>query len=414
MEKIFSEVIKRYKVSSAEYEEIRRKAESVMEKIMKMARKKKYMIEVVLGGSLAKGTILKNDFDVDLFVIFELCYSDRDLSAMLESLIYEFKPIKIHGSRDYFNFSHKGINYELVPVLKVRDVSQAANVTDMSPLHVKWIKKKVKGNKKLVDEIVLAKVFCKANRLYGAESYIRGFSGHVLDILIIYYGSFVKMLKASAEWKEYQVIDVEGHGDLSKLNESKISPLIVIDPVYPMRNASNALSKKKMMLFAKKAKDFLAKPSIDFFEKKQLCLEDIKKKYKDKRIFFIKMSTNPGKKDIVGARLLKCHEHILKQLKKHDFDVISSGWEYDRKTNAKMYFVLPLENLDKQFERGGPPLSSKKNAEKFREKHKNAYERNSRLYAKVERDFTDPAGLIDSILKSEYIKSRTTKTEVKR
>jgi tRNA nucleotidyltransferase (CCA-adding enzyme) len=414
MEKIFTEVIKRYKVSSAEYDEIRSKAGSVMEKIKEMARKKKYMIEVVLGGSLAKGTILKNDFDVDLFVIFELCYSDRDLSTMLESLIYEFRPERVHGSRDYFNFTHKGINYEIVPVLKISDVRQAANVTDMSPLHVKWIKEKTKGNKNLVDEIILAKVFCKANRLYGAESYIRGFSGHVLDILIIYYGSFVKLLQGSGEWKKNQVIDVEKHGDFSKLNESKISPLIVIDPVYPMRNASNALSLEKMMLFKKKAKDFLAKPTISFFEKKTLNLKDIRKKHKDKRIFFITMNTKPGKKDIVGARLLKCYEHILKQLQKHEFEVISSDWEYDCKTEAVMYFVLPPENLDMMPERPGPPAIAGKNAERFKEKHKDAYERKGRLYAKIKRDFVDPARLIDSILKSGFIRSRTTKTEVKR
>ena len=55
-------------------------------------------------------------------------------------------------------------------------------------------KKKIKG--KILDEIRLAKAFCHANGCYGAESYIKGFSGYALELLVYHYGSFQKFVKA--------------------------------------------------------------------------------------------------------------------------------------------------------------------------------------------------------------------------
>ena len=54
--------------------------------------------------------------------------------------------------------------------------------------------------KKMKDKDVLlgiriAKAFCHANNSYGAESYINGFSGYALELLVYYYGSFLKFIK---------------------------------------------------------------------------------------------------------------------------------------------------------------------------------------------------------------------------
>ena len=76
-------------------------------------------------------------------------------------------------------------------MLNIKKGSDALNVTDFSPLHVDWVNKNVK---RLRDDIRLAKRFCKVNKLYGAESYIRGFSGYALELLISYYGGFLRFL----------------------------------------------------------------------------------------------------------------------------------------------------------------------------------------------------------------------------
>ena len=143
-----------------------------LNKVNAELKSNKLNAEAVLGGSLAKDTYLQ-DTDVDIFVKFNLAYKNKDISQLLEKALKKFKPIKVHGSRDYFHIKE----YELVPVLDCKDSSEIMNVTDVSPLHVNWIKKHIKNK---ADEIRLVKQFCKANGVYGAESNINGFSGYIL------------------------------------------------------------------------------------------------------------------------------------------------------------------------------------------------------------------------------------------
>ena len=96
----------------------------------------------------------------------------------------------IHGSRDYFQINEsKDFVIELIPVIKATDPKKAENITDLSYSHVKYINKKIK-NQKILDEIKIAKAFCYATKTYGAESYINGFSGYSLELLIYHYKSF--------------------------------------------------------------------------------------------------------------------------------------------------------------------------------------------------------------------------------
>ena len=83
---------------------------------------------------------LVSDHDVDIFVRFDLEYAVEEelISDFLEEALKIFNPERIHGSRDYFQFPYKGLDFEIVPVLAVEDASQALNVTDMSPLHVEY------------------------------------------------------------------------------------------------------------------------------------------------------------------------------------------------------------------------------------------------------------------------------------
>ena len=61
--------------------------------------------------------------------------------------------------------------------------------------------KKVRS-KKILDEIKIAKAFCHANNCYGAESYINGFSGYGLELLVYYYGGFLRFIKAVSKMKD--------------------------------------------------------------------------------------------------------------------------------------------------------------------------------------------------------------------
>ena len=199
------ELLERVKKDIKPDTKVLKQVDDTVKKINLLLKKKNINAECVKGGSVAKGTFLRGDFDVDLFVRFDYAYKDQDISKILKYALRPLKPETVHGSRDYFHVKNN-LLFEIVPVLMITDYKKAVNVTDMSPLHVDYVLKHINKNPELADEIRLAKQFCKANKVYGAESYINGFSGHVLDILIIYYSSFEKLLMQASVWGN-KVID---------------------------------------------------------------------------------------------------------------------------------------------------------------------------------------------------------------
>ena len=372
-----------------------------LKKLEKQLKKLKVKAKPILGGSFAKDTWLISDHDVDVFVAFDLKYKDQDMSGLLGKALRPWKPIRIHGSRDYFQIRSK-ISYEIIPVLAIKKASEAMNVTDFSPKHVSWVNKK---GKNLKDDIRLLKKFCKAQRLYGAESYIRGFSGHVVDILVIYYGGFIKLLRASKKWKPKTVLDynkVYKGKALLVLNESKIQgPLVLIDPMQNERNAAAALTTENYDKFIKAAKSFLAKPSKNFFEEK---LPDFKV-LKSKGAIIVDAKTVTGKEDVSGAKMVKAFDHIRKELEKHGFKTVDSGWTWKKK-DARFWYLTKEKILPKTWERKGPPVKLEENAKAFKKKHRKVKVVKGKLIATIPRIHRTPESIVKHVLKDKYLKDK--------
>jgi len=380
--------------------------------------------ECVIGGSFAKNTHLKGDHDVDLFVRFNYeIYEKDDISRILGKII-PFENVKLHGSRDYYNFIWSKLDYEIIPVLKLDKYDFSKNVTDMSPLHVAYVNKHVKKNPGLNDEIRLAKQFCKANKIYGAESYIQGFSGHVIDLLVIHYGSFLNFINNASKWSNRVVIDMEKHlsNPLKELNKAKIqSPLVLVDPIQPNRNAAAALSDDKFELFKTRCKEFLKTDSEDFFKYIQPYVEDLEKKAGDNYLFIFNLWPFKNKNDVMGAKLKQVHEHIFTKLAEKEWKVVEADWDYFKEQKSRKkdpylkphgthYFIIQSE-VNPFIIRRGPPLTQRSDVNKFTKVNKNTYVSGDRVYAKIPRKYTNPLDLIKDILKQSYIKDRIKKHE---
>ncbi len=410
--KLLDEVKKGLKPKDSVIKEV----DGMLKSINGSLKKKKISAKAVAGGSIAKDTNLAEDFDIDVFVKFSYSkYKEKDLSELLEKALKHLKPARLHGSRDYFQIKGK-LNFEIVPVLDVKDPNKALNVTDMSPLHVLWVDKMLKKKPSLKDEIRLAKQFCKAQRCYGAESYINGFSGHVLDILVIHYGSFLGLLKASQKWKHGKLKTVVDFYDKHKgnalfnLNSSKImNSLVVIDPVLPDRNAAAAVVDEKMIAFIKAAKSFLKKPSKRFFVMQEL---DAKKLAGKNKLVVLKVKPKRGTDDVVGTKLLKAFEHVKAQIIENDFELLKSDWEWNKKNDAMFYFVCKKDKLDLRKRVKGPPKSIKHHVMKFKKKHNKTFIEDKIYYAEVKRKYVDLHKLIKDLIKSDYVKQKTTKMSV--
>ena len=411
---------------------IMRRVKDIIGTIEKQIAAQGVSAQVMLGGSLAKQTNLPGDHDVDLFVVFDTQkHHGDDLSELLERLLTPFGVERLHGSRDYFQISgdeahagrksagkapHPGqrrMNVEIVPVLRIASASEARNVTDCSPLHVDWFAKQCRKRPGLSDQVRLAKQFCKAARCYGAESYIRGFSGHVLDILCAHYGSFAGLLEASRCWKEQHIIDsndVHKGNALHNLNTAKIeSGLIVIDPLDPSRNAAAALDWKQCRRFMDAADTFLRKPSLSAFTKTPRTPETLLRQAGKDILLLVAFRSLPGKRDVVGSKLVKALTHLERQLEANDFHVREADMEWDgAPENGKglFFFIVKKEKRGTHHILEGPPARAREHAKRFRERHASVVEKDGRLYAKETYAFASADAALRTALRDPYVKER--------
>ncbi len=391
MKKVLDEASERVKPTKEEISEIQENLKEIRKKILKSIKKKKTNVEFFIGGSYAKGTLVKKDkYDIDIFLRFDKKYSSEDISKLAEKILRDanLRFEIIHGSRDYFRIKiHETLSFEIVPVVKIDIYDEAENVTDLSYSHVEYINKKIK-RKRVKNDVRLAKAFCYANDVYGAESYIKGFSGYSLELLVYNFQSFRmflnEMIKVKPKKKE--VIDIEYHHKgrkniLLDLKESKLqSPVILIDPTFKYRNVLAALSNETFRKFQIAAKRFLEKPSLSFFEKKDFDYDTFRKNAKKKKHEFqiINIETNKQPGDVAGSKLLKFYNHLSKEISEY-FVIEESGFDYNKKQAAKCFFSVRKERrvLIK-----GPKLNDKKNVKRFQKKHKNTYKKSGRWMAK--------------------------------
>ena len=403
MKQILKDVLSEVKPSKEEEKIIADKINRVLSKIQKAIPEAK----VILGGSGEKGTWLKDAHDVDIFVKFPLDkYKSKsdDLSDILEKKLKKlFKLDRLHGSRDYFQTVREGFTFEIVPIIDIKDADSALNITDVSPLHAKWVKK----YSKYADEIRLTKQFFKSAKVYGAESYINGFSGYICEIITIYYKGFSKMVKSVAKWTPKVVVDTEKYyknknDALFSVDKAKtIGPLVIIDPVQASRNAAAAVSLEKFNALVKYSKDFVKKPVKSFFEIKRIDVTKLKKGAGKNELFIFEVNASLGKEDVVGCRLLKSFNHIEKEIVDKEFGLVFSDWEW--KNKARFYFIIKKEKLSEKKKITGPPKRIKFHAEKFRKEHEKVYEKGKTLFAEEKREFRNADKLMDAMLKDNYI-----------
>jgi tRNA nucleotidyltransferase (CCA-adding enzyme) len=360
-------------------------------------------VNFLVGGSYAKGTWLKGKPDIDIFARFNYeKYNDKDISKELKKLLRKKKinSETIHGSRDYFQTKIEGFVFEIIPVLDIKKSNKSKNVTDVSPLHVRYIKKH--ATEKIKNDIRLLKKLCKSHDLYGAESYIKGFSGYVLEVLTVHYGSLKKLINAVKKWDEKEIIDPARHYDskkdvLSELNRSKKeSPLILIDPVQKERNLAAALSNRKYGELIKLANTYDG--SKEFFVKKEVNPD----KLKGYTVFKIKPLDK--KIDIAGAKLLKALEKTKKAAEREGLKVKDYGWKWE---DEHAYFWFKTNKLEKIKKHYGPQTKQKSNLENFKKKWKGKriYKEKGKVYIKIKRTKTTSKDVLQEILKNQDIKN---------
>jgi len=337
MKSILASELERISLSSGEILRLKKIADGFI------ASLKAKGITAVVGGSLAKGTMVKREGkqDIDIFVQFDYSEDILGLEGILKKIKLPGVLKRVHGSRDYFQIICDDVILEVIPVVRNSDPERAENVTDVSLSHVKYITGEIKKNPGIANDIKLAKAFCEANRCYGAESYVHGFSGYSLEVLVIHFGGFEKFLKNIGKKR---VVDPLKHFRterevLSELNSNKLKgPLVLVDPTYKYRNVLAGLGHETFEKFLKIKDVFLKSPSLAYFERKLIDIEGMKKM--KGRFVRVELTTDRQKGDIAGTKMKKFLDFFVRELERKQQKVLAKEFDYDGGQDGQGYLVV--------------------------------------------------------------------------
>ncbi|MDD5699820.1 MAG: hypothetical protein PHH00_01345 [Candidatus Nanoarchaeia archaeon] len=394
---VLKEALLEAKPSGEEIKDVESKVKIFTEKLGREFKNLKIDTEIFVGGSFAKRTLIKKEkYDVDIFVRFDRKYAKQNISDLTRRALKKIKmkeDVKvIHGSRDYFKiYVEPWLCFEIVPTIKVSKPKEAENITDLSYYHVRYINKKIK--EKLVNDIILAKSFCHANRVYGAESHIKGFSGYSLELLVYYYKGFLGFLRGIAKSKDEKIIiDIEKDYSSKKqvlmdMNSSKLeSPIILVDPTFKQRNALATLSSEVFGKFREKCREFLKRPGIEFFRLKEIDFMKMENSARKKGYdsMLIRISTEKQEGAVAGSKLLKFYNHLASAIGKY-FDAKEKVFYYKDEKDADCFFAVKKKD---RIILKGPPEKLAEETKKFKSRHKKTFAKSGHIYAEEKINFS--------------------------
>lgn len=367
-EVILNRVLDKVRIDKDEYATVK---EVVSDLINKLYHELNNYIEsindIFVGGSFSRKTILKGDFDIDVFIRFPPKFSIKELSDIVIDVskkLFGEESIRLrYAEHPYVEAIYKDISFNVVPSYKVAPPNWLSAV-DRTYYHTIYLDKHFK--KEFVDETLLLKSFLKGIGCYGAEVTNKGFSGYLTELLIIKYGSFLNLLKEVAvKWRPPVV--VEG-GDYTKKELNILfpkAPIIFLDPVDPKRNVASAVSSITLGRFISAAKAFIAKPKTDYFypfsEKalrnyiNKLSIDEIVKL----PILIIYIEHDPQIEDIFYSQLERLMRKISRQLKLSEVDVLKMGAYSNFKDKSLILFLLSLRSLKELRKFNGPLIHIK-------------------------------------------------------
>ncbi len=366
------EILEKIKPSDKEKQELEETSKKLLLRIDGEIKKVDPRLKARLLGSAARDTWLRNEKDLDVFVLFPIGYEKIQLERIVTKLGKKIlrSPTKRYAEHPYIKGSYNGFEVEIVPCYEVASPAQLISAVDRTPFHHDFVTRNIAGRE---DEVRLLKQFLKGISCYGAEASVEGVSGYLCELLIIKHGSFEGVLQAAKEWRFGQAIKIDREltgEEIRRLQEKFQSPaLIFVDPVDENRNVASALSAEKFYTFAHAAREYLSSPNKKFFfpRKRKASRAKLLQKFKARRTEILGIAfEKPGVVDDVLypqlRKFLVTIDNILK-----DFRFVGSKFF----VGEKVFVLVELERIriSNAVLHVGPEVNSGENEERFLAKY---------------------------------------------
>ena len=381
-----------------EEEKMKTLSDFLLKLVKDEATKHAEVVSVELGGSYAKGTWLRGQMDLDIFVKMKKETDEKTFKEIGKKIGFssmkKFKPYVRYSEHPYVEAEVKGVRVNVVPSYDVEH-GNWKSAADRSSFHTRFILETFDQTKK--NEVRLLKKFLKGMDIYGAEIAKEGFGGYVAEVLVHHYGSFANVLEAAANFTSGQII-----GNPTKKFETD---LILIDPIDSNRNLGTAISTQNIGRFMLSARAFLKKPSLVFFTGTKL----IPNAKNLKNTIIVKFNYKLRSPDIIWGQAKRGATALSGQLELAGFQVLRKSVITDEKSEAAMLFLLRSPVIEKFMVKNGPQIYRRSDSDNFiAANSKNMLtwiDDDGKILSMKEREFYDAKKFLQFLLKKNLSKS---------
>ena len=314
------------------------------------------MVRAVVAGSAARETFLSDRLDIDLFLLFPSDLSDERLREEGLALGREVltDPTMRYAEHPYLRGIFDGFTVDAVPGFAVSDPSRPRSPVDRTPFHQEYLASR--ETPLLASEVRLAKQFLRTLGVYGSEARTEGFSGYLLELLVLQFGSLRGLLRAARTWT-VPVRLVPPEREPPGLPDHVA--LVLPDPVDPHRNVASALSRQNLGVVIVSARAYLEHPDAAWFQPRpvaDLSSEEVARKVhaRGSHVTVVRLRRPDLVDDTLYPQLRKAERAVAEELARAGFVVIGSSSAADAHalvlTVEVAYRARPAVKV-----RGGPP-----------------------------------------------------------
>ncbi len=344
-------------------------------------------VEIGLMGSAAKGTALRGNQELDIFILMPKSWPLDDMQKKglqwAKTAMRGLKTELNYAQHPYLKVHMDGIKVDLVPSYKLHNFEKLGSAVDRSQLHTVWVNARLHEQGR--DDVRLLKQFFKALGVYGAQTRVEGFSGYLCELLVIHYGGFAQALHAMKDWKMPVALDpAHHHPEAAVLKHFPNTPLVVIDPVDENRNVAAVVSRTSMSRAVLASRTFMQEPSRAFFFREKEVHSPAKLrqmiKARGTKTLVLFMPAPDLVEDVLWPQLRKCAQSLIGVLERAEFRVFGHYFWSDGE-RALVLIELMEDNLPAVRRAAGPQVWLAKDVAAFISRH----EKDANLHVEHER-----------------------------
>ena len=414
---IRQKVLAEIKPSKIEIIDTTEKINNVMDRLAKIAGKK---VELRVVGSVARGTHLKGDADIDIFMLFDknakrdqltkfgLSYGKKLASGKRDT--YEIKYAEHPYIRVFLNSLNMRI--DLVPALKISNIEQMGTSVDRTPLHADFINSRLSDSQR--DDTRVLKYLLKSHHIYGAEAKTGGFPGYLCELLIIQFGSLAGLIEEIGKLKPPLILDPKNN---LRIEDAAIvkkfdSQFIVIDPVDSNRNVAAGVSPESFAKFMLVCRTINEKPQLELFYGKgfsslkapKLLGDFIKSSRLDH--FLIVTEVPEKSEDTIWPQVRKMTNILIEHMSRYGFTTYFSVQWTDKDKGFTLIVAPKLEIRTRLVK--GPDIMIKDATDNFVKKHSSSLGfliKGSTIYSLDKNRYMNIEAVIRDVIKGRVIEN---------